>query len=306
MAKRENIHNNNNPHHQSSSSMRRHTILQRPSELFSAEALQHVVRPMKRKTMQPQRHEVEKERDITKKKDVVGDQMTKLLNAHPDFHFDAVRLARAARLETQQNQEGFTWSPLFSRRNWEWFQRLSQRIRNTRPSLTLLLSIVGFCYEITPSRQQLFTTLVSSLLLFISILVAGLSMVLYTSHIALVWSCREACLLAVQLALLLFDWNELEKNCPSLIQSIGSQFMGLCKWLDRHLFLEKRYAGREWNKDDFDFANTRTAQSRHTELWTLPPPCIQDAGPKLCLDPRYMSREEWSPSTSKHVVAINF
>lgn len=252
-------------------------------------------------------------------KDVVGDRTTQLLNAHPDFSFDPARIARANRRAEILEQENWTWSPLVSRRNWIWFLRRFRIIQDIRPSLDLLLSMIGFCYEMTPTRTAVVKTLGSSLLLFLSLLAGGLSMILYTSHIALLWSFREACLLAVQLAMFLLDWKEVEKYCPSILQSTCRQLLGLCQWLDHHLFLAKRYAGREWNQDDFDFTNARTASSRHTPLWNLPPPCLQlnnentSGRPNnnitsntLCLDPRYMARDQWSSSTSNHIVGINF
>ena len=336
-------HAHAHPHHSTSSvSTSRRRATARPSELFSAEALQQVVRPIiiPRKKNNPSVLSLSDNgvdgttisatnnlnldsstitiKDIRKRAkrrefDAIGDQVAELLNAHADFRFDAARIRKKKERAFQENQ-AFTWSPLFSRQNIAWLrhriQRLQGRIRRNSTTMTpfhFVLSLLGFCYEITPSRQKVFTAATSSFLLFLSVLGAGLSLVIYASHVALVWSCREAVFMAVQLAMFLVDWNELEKSCPTLLRSIIRQGVGFCQWLDQHLFLAKRYAGREWNKDDFDFSrDARTAQSRHTELWSLPPPCIQDAGPKLCLDQRYMSRDEWSQSTSKHIVGINF
>lgn len=300
MAKNTNTSNSNNHHHHhhhQSSTTRRATIhaSARPSELISAEALQHVVLPLKK--THPQHEGQERE-------DKIGDRMTQLLNEHPDFRFDLARVLENA-LGATNDGEGFTLFPLLCRRNLIVLRNFYQRVGCAKP-LILLLSIIGFCYENTPSRGRLLETLKRTLLLLIYLLIAGISSLILASHFALKVAGHAVCILLLQASMLLLDWQDVESHMPPKLKWFGRLLFCIGDWMDRHLFLRKRYAGREWNKKDFEFSNPLAAQSRHKQLWSLPPPCIQDAGRQLCLDHRYMAREAWSQETSKHVLAINF
>ena len=275
---------------------RRGTVLlqsTKTSELISAEALQHVVLPKKKDRQEDK--EIERE-------DPIGDQMTNILNLHPGFCYDP---AASSPHHASGEDEGFTISPILCRHNWKHLKHVFRRVKSIGLP-TVVLSIIGFCCERSPSRQKFRETLQSSLLLFFALLVLGLSSILAMTHITTMWLGKEAALFVIQLLLILVDWNEMEKTCPPMIKSCIRGLTNLARCVDQYLLFGKRFAGREWNGEDFEFENPMGAQSRHADLWTLPPPCIKEAGQKMCLDLRYMKRDEWGQDTTKHVVAINF
>ena len=279
----------------------------RTSELFSPEALQHVFLSLK-----TNRNQQESTEECI---DPIGDHMTDLINYNPCFRFDASCRQSSGNSphnehNTNTNEEGgvsgFTFSPLFCRRNMRLLKRFYHQRVKRASLMTIPLSVIGFCYEKSPCRSKFSVTLGASTLLFFSLLAAGLALVLLTSHVVFLWSSYEACFLLIQLSTFLFDWKELAKHCPGVLKLLGGAFIRIGNLMDRHICLRKHFAGREWHQNEFEFEDTLKASSRHTELWNLPPPCVHEAGAHLCLDQRYMARDEWSQATSKHVVAINF
>jgi len=305
------VKRDSNPSSSSIKSAASSATSRRPSILLSPEALQHVVHPKskakKKKNLsqhaQADIDDEEEDAHTQRRHDALGDYLAKALNTHPEFSYnkdqEAVRLAAVE----HHDQEGFILSPILSKRNWKWLQRTIHKVRFVRPSLALILTVIGFCHEKAPS----WTRLRSSVTLFLGLLTAGLVVVICTSHTVIVWSVHEICLLTVQFSLFLLDWNEVEKNCPTMLLSLLNTIISWSRWIDQKMLLQKEYAGREWNQDDFDFSDSpQKAASRNMDLWTLPPPCIADVGAKLCIDPRYISRKEWSPSTSQHIAAIDF
>ncbi|CAB9505879.1 expressed unknown protein [Seminavis robusta] len=266
------------------------------SELISAEALQ----PLVLKRPRPSEKEYEKK----SRPDPVGDHMTRILNSHPHFRFDPTSRGRKDGAR-KDSDEHFTLVPLLCTRNWRVLKRKVWQIRQTKP-LSLALSIVGFVYEKAPNRENLLATLSRTMLLLGALVIAGLAMVAAVTHVALMWCGNELLLLSIQLSTILIDWKDLERHCPPKLIKLLSILLAIARWFDKHVFLRNRFAGREWNKEEFEFTDTMVAQSRHVQLWNMPPPCIKQAGNQLCLDSRYMVREEWSQSTSKHIVAINF
>jgi hypothetical protein len=292
---------------QSTSKQQRNKLFHHASsDLISAEVLQHVVLPKKRRSSRPQQETKKKDRV-----DLLGDHMTMILNnSNSGFHFDS----RTRRTTTTTINEpstssndttGFTLVPLLCTRNLLVLKGNFQRIRTAEP-VTLVLSMIGFCYETLPNRQTALVTVSRSLLLFLCLTLAGLTMVIVACHMALAWAAKEVFLLMIQVFTVLVDWKDLEKHYghPRVTQA----FHCLCaigRWIDQYMFLRKRFTGREWNDDEFEFDDPLGAQSRHTQLWNLPPPCMKQTD-YLCLDHRYLAREEWSQSTSKHVCAINF
>ena len=119
------------------------------------------------------------------------------------------------------------------------------------------------------------------------------------------WAFQGVLLMVSILVPLLVDWNELESNCPQSIRYIWTRFIKLARWVDSWILQGRRFAGREWDKSEFVWKQGAEAESRSMSLWNLPPTSVKE-GRRLCLDEEYMTRDEWSASTTKHIVAINF
>ena len=103
----------------------------------------------------------------------------------------------------------------------------------------------------------------------------------------------------------LFDFNELKRLCPDIIRNSVSSLKRHYQRFDSMVLLGKRYRGREWNLEEFEFEDATLAISNQKSLLSLPPPSVRE-GRRLCVDKEFMKRDEWSNQTTKHVVAIDF
>ena len=100
---------------------------------------------------------------------------------------------------------------------------------------------------------------------------------------------------------LLIDWKNSESSYWKKLEQIAF-------WIDQHVFGGHRFVGREWNRTEFVFNKYEGESSQQKErlsISDLPPPS-KAHGRRLCLDPEYLARPEWSSQTVSHIVAVDF
>lgn len=299
--------------------------------------------------------------------DPLGDKLTQLLNRHPAFsgrpqpHSSLTRRRNRTSHDSAAHREedddftdehdipdGFRYPPLVTRHNFRVLKLSLQKfVREISQSQfpfptgtggsSLLSSSSSSSNDITdrfrPSRYGQVIFVVWTLILGTGALVVSSHLVLRSVTITL-YRLLGVCLL------LLFDVQDiLSYCCPDWVWKALEKLQQLAQWIDAYLLQGRRFAGREWNQQDYLFhdpahlfyqkeapatsttipavknmythptnTNLKTLAntSRDRSLWELPPPAIKQ-GRRLCLSwEHFITKEEWSRSTVDHMVAVNF
>lgn len=124
------------------------------------------------------------------------------------------------------------------------------------------------------------------------------------------WACKFLVLVGLFGLSLLIDWKEISAMLPPTFHEWLAVLLKALVWVDQIALHARRFQGREWNKDDFEYDPRAASQARSSQqghqLWQLPPPSISQVGAANCTNPTHLRRMEWSDETTQHVAAIDY
>ena len=230
--------------------------------------------------------------------DALGEHMTHLLNQSPHFQ------KPWHTSDSPEEDDDSSIRPLLSSRNWKRLKHHFSRIKDDfmhepkKKMLSFLLNVWKFFFGNTKSISGGF-------ILFFGLLLITLSCSAVTIIFASFWSLRISCIIVFFASSILVDLKELGGALPEGLRRTFAKMISKVKSFDSIVLQGKRYQGREWNKKDFDWNNAKSAQSSQQYLMSFAPPSVHE-GKRLCVDEKYMARDDWSTDTTKHVVAIDF
>lgn len=248
------------------------------------------------------------ESDIKKSivpRDILGEQLTKLFNANPEFRCRPGSIA-ATRSNVNDDDDDISkfHRPVLSWHNWNvlnrHFHRMSESMR--RNGIT---NAVPFCQN---AFRQLFWNskpVLGMTVLCFGLAVVSLGILTGVVTVTILWSASLLWMVGFHILTFLVDVDDVKKILPEVLRQYTSQLISCLKVIDNLLLQGKQFAGREWNQDDFQFGDAKVAQSTETFLYNLPPPSIK-GGKRRALDEEYMSRDYWGHRTTQHVIAIDF
>jgi hypothetical protein len=232
--------------------------------------------------------------------DEMGEHLTVLLNANPAFQWQP---SEDENDEDIFNLDGFQW-PLLSWHNWNlltvWFGQITEIRWTSMPNdaVQFYRNTTKFLFLNSKSFQ-------GTAMLYFGLTILSLGILTASITIATIYSSWLLWVVIFNILTMLVDLEECRKICPERVTYLFHQIAPFFQWFDRNVLQGKRTAGREWNKDEFELGDSQEAESLGFSLWNLPPPSIKE-GKRLCINEDYMARKEWSQTTTKHVVAINF
>lgn len=226
--------------------------------------------------------------------DELGAQISDILNMSPYFRMPL----HLGLEEGEEEGEYLTLQPVLSSQNLRWLKRqcanivagvLSLKISEARNGIPRLWK---YLFWNKKSFMGALTTFLG--LGFLSIVAGSIA-----STFACIWTLRFVWVLSMVTVALLVDLNELRQLLPKPVKAFLDGVMPGAVWFDNHILLGERFRGREWNKRDFEWGDSKGAPSFEKYLWSLPPPTSNDnEGRTVC--------NEWSNDTTKHVEAIDF
>jgi hypothetical protein len=240
-----------------------------------------------------------------KNTDPLGDCLTEMLNRHPQF----TTRQRNGKDDSETNgdvdslQTTLTLTyPLLSRHNARVARHYLGALGTGTEIKRVSAQMTNFLFQARPSGQ-------SSLGFSLAVVLVLLLAIVSASHVFILYAAQAAVLIGTHFLFLLFDWEDLRQHCPDTVWKLLDTIAEYWQWFDAHVLLGRRFVGREWNKNDFEWNDPFQAkscmQSDSTTLWELPPPSVKQ-GRRLCLSTDYMARPEWSRDTVGHVVAVDF
>ena len=271
----------------SSSSSRRWTL-----------AIQRIVLEKVRATSSPARNN---------KPDLVGEHLTNLINRSPAF---TTPRGNNDGYASAQNNLDLQWTkPLLCRHNLQVLRHYTRR-RVLRPNSFGLPQqqqqqhprVLGPAAH-DPATSQRLPTLRSALVLLARLLALGMAVSALLGTSILVWTARTAFWWTSLLLGYILDCTQVYRTVvPSWFRD-GLQVTWF--WMDNHIGLARRFAGREWTSADFVWEpayeslipimrhdhvvdDNDTGSSGDKTLWELPPPTLKQLGRRLSLDADYV------------------
>lgn len=237
------------------------------------------------------------QRQQRKKEDILGFQITKILNQQPEFRqplhlgFDRDSLESLSCYPTLQ--------PLISSRNWRWLRRKLQEgvslLLSQKESLGDVRIVFSFVFWNTKSLSSGISTFCASCFLFLA---AGATITTF----ATVWTIQCSWIILATALACLADLNEIRHLIPTPIHRIFICLVNSVKNFDKTVLLGRRYQGREWGKSDFEYDDGKSAPSFGQYLWDMPPPLSSEEAKAE----RRNDRLDWSEDTKTHIQAIDF
>ncbi len=240
------------------------------------------------------------------KSDQIGAQLSDILNQSP--HFRMPLHLGFEQHDWDELVEVFdppTLRPLLCSRNARWLKRqyldfqqfaFSRKgfLRNLPTTIVTIWKFIFWNFKSIHSGLATFLKLG-----FIGILITSIA-----STFATVWTFRFVWFTTMTAVALLVDLKELSQLLPGPMKDFLGILIRKAVRIDNNILYGKRFQGREWNKQDFEFGDSKRAPSFGQFLWKLPPPSsankdLQDNNPRVL-------HEEWSDDTTQHVHAIDF
>lgn len=219
--------------------------------------------------------------------DVLGKQITRILNKTPEFHY--------ARRQVSEE-----FRPLFCRRNLQNLCRLL--ISTSLLSIpTILLTAVRDVWNFLTKNMR---TMKSTLQFFVVTLTMSLVLFVFVCHRTLVWIIRTFAKIVYFMLTLLIDMEELKSMCPDRLLWVWIKVVAFVSGVDDFVLMGRKHAGRDWDAMSHPWKGSPNVSSRKDILWKCPPPSARQ-GRRRALDASRLPRE-WSAATREHVHAINF
>eukprot|EP00980_Cylindrotheca_fusiformis_P031699 scaffold26800_cov127-Cylindrotheca_fusiformis.AAC.6 len=229
--------------------------------------------------------------------DPLGEEISRILNQNSSFQ-------SLSRQETSA-EESCMFRPLLSSRNW----------KVVKPRLIKVLKEFTTC-----PRQKLQTIIqkqwdfffwntkpkgVAGLLFMVLLAISFVTSATVVT-VSTIWCLKSVGIIITIAVSGLFDIHELKDMVPKRLSGGVSTLLSIFQWIDRYILLGIQFAGREWNKNDFEWNDGKCAESACTRLWSLPPPSAREKSMPLCCEEEQLKRESWSADTTQHSASINY
>ena len=242
--------------------------------------------------------EESEEEDLGDPIDPLGEEMARLLN-------QSYRFQRPQHFSASFGEDNeFSIQPLLSSRNWRWLKNRWSWLKEdstSHPRSSVSFAARSMWNYLFRKTKPFF----GALRLFFWLSLFALSSSAAVVTLSSLWSLNILSILIFFALSILVDFKDLLEVLPKEVRSCFNRIKSTVKWIDDTVLLRKRYQGREWNKEDFEWKDPKSAESSSQQLWGLPPPSVNE-GKLLCLDEKHLERDEWSKDTTQHILAIDY
>ena len=263
-----------------------HTVPNRLMESFSSVLVNHLDEPTRKRKAE--------------KKDVLGEEITRILNEEPMFcqlgYFDE----QDHGVEEGADDE-YSFKPLLSAKN---FRFLKRKLMSCA-----MLPFWPRNQQRAPTQKRRQFLGNTKTRIWSLIVLFGLSFLCLTCSAAAIslcvlWSLKFLWIVCSIVVSVLVDTHDIYQMVPLKLREHLSNLFQFLIWIDQIILLGRRYRGREWNKENFVLNNPQLATSRRSDLWSCPPPSSRDKGSSI--HQQYIDSSKWGQYTSQHIGAIDY